>query len=129
MVDRRTKSLKELVTDNLPWIITTLLTVGGLVVTIRYQGEAIASTEVRVDLQHTRIETIEKNLIQIEVIQKDISTMKSDMKELKLDIQNNKIEILTNNKELKKEMMANTSELKTDIKEIKSIILKPAFGS
>ena len=83
MPERRSKSVKEILIGNLPWIITTLLAIGAFITTVKYQGEAIASSALTMAADHERIVEVEKSLVRIESIQDDISEMKSDIKDIK----------------------------------------------
>lgn len=77
------KTLKETIIDNLPWLITTLLAIGAFGATIKYHGEAIANTTSSLQLEHARIESIEKSMVRFEMVQGDIKEIKDDIKEIK----------------------------------------------
>lgn len=85
------KSFKDIALANLPWIITSLLTIGALGATIKYQGEAIDGAKLvgsnnnsRINsLESDRLVAIEKTLVRFESIQDDIKEIKDDLKDIK----------------------------------------------
>ena len=77
------KSAKEIVTDNLPWIITTLLAIGAFGATIKYHGDVIAANGKLNDENRDRISAMEKTVIRLEIIQEDIKIIKEDIKDMK----------------------------------------------
>lgn len=83
MPDRRSKSAKEIIISNMPWIVTTLLAIGAFVTTVKYQGEAITANAISIVVDRERIITVEKSLVKVEAIQSDIAEIKSDIKEIK----------------------------------------------
>jgi len=77
------RSAKEVVMDNLVWIITSLLALGVFSANIRFQGAAIESNRSNIDRDKERIICIEKSLIKIESMERDLTEIKYDIKDIK----------------------------------------------
>ena len=76
-------SAKEIVINNLVWIITSLLAIGVLTATIKYQGELIENNSDCIEKDKERIICIEKSLVRIESMEKNIAEIKYDIKDIK----------------------------------------------
>lgn len=85
-IDRRSyrsKNIGDLLKQNLLWIITTLLAIGGFVATIKYQGVGITTNTAKIELDHERIIDVEKSIVKFERMEGDIQEIKYDIKEIK----------------------------------------------
>jgi len=76
-------SAKEIVINNLVWIITSLLAIGVFTATIKYQGESIKNNSDCIEKDKERIICIEKSLVRIESMESDIAEIKYDIKDIK----------------------------------------------
>ena len=77
------KSAKESLMSHLPWIITTLLTIGAYGATIKYQGDSIAINEKSITAEREKVANMEKTIVRLETMQYDIKEMKEDIKDIK----------------------------------------------
>ena len=121
------RSFKDVVIDNLPWIITALIGVGAFVATFKYQGDAIVKNEKQIEVSFTAIDKLEKNSIaelKNQLVENKIKIEqmeKSNSQMAKTDIQMTKISSKV------EEIQNDIIEIKGDIRDIKNIILKPSM--
>ena len=94
------KTIRDIVTDNLPWVITAILTIGIFAATVKYQGESLIETNKQLTIDHARLEKAEAQLqTHVEVSMEKLSRIQSDI-----------------------------HEIKQDLKDVKQIVLKPAIA-
>lgn len=81
------RRMKDVLIDNLVWIITILIAIGSFVATSAYQGKAIEDNNIEDKSVHSKlaekISDIEKTCIKLDSIQSDIKDIKDDIKEIK----------------------------------------------
>jgi hypothetical protein len=77
------KSFKQVIAENIIWIITTLVAVGSFAATVKYQGDAISENSKNIAVINSAIINNDKEHLRLFVIKDDIKEIKDDIKDIK----------------------------------------------
>ena len=120
------KGIKDALTRNLIWVITTLVTIGIWIGTVQFQGKTVEAQGAMINQDRERIIAVEKTTIQLhsadELAMQKLDGISSDIKELKGSIE--KLDTKMNER-----MVKMTDRTQSQFDEIKKLIYKPAIGS
>lgn len=111
------KFIDDFVIKNWIWIVTSLVSIGIFIATVRYLDAATIHNTAMLTDDHERIMNIEKSFA-------NFTEMKEDIKEIK----DKRITSIEMNLVRFEKMQLDINEIKDDLKDIKKIILRPAIG-
>jgi hypothetical protein len=77
------KSFKQVIAENVIWIITTLVAVGAFAATVKYQGDAISENSKNIAVIQSEVISNDKEHVKFDMIRNDIKEIKEDIKDIK----------------------------------------------
>ena len=120
------KGIKDALTRNLIWVITTLITIGVWIGTVQFQGKTVEAQGAMISQDRERIVAVEKTTISLhsadELAMQKLEGIQSGIKDLKDTVE--KLDIKMNDRMTR---MGDKNQAQFD--EIKKLIYKPVFGT
>ena len=79
----KNQGFSELITRNIVWIITTLISIGAGTAIFKQQSESLANNVSQTNLIANKVHQLELNFIKFESMRDDIRDIKSEIREIK----------------------------------------------